>query len=363
MRKFFYLLLIPLLIISINTFAQTIRTDVLVIGGNTFGISAAKQAVKSGVKAHLIEETGSLGNTYEGKKVVTNTSRSDSLKKSLDTLKNLKIVLKVGVKSKERDGNKWKVRLTDGTKISARAIVDAEPRKFLAGKDSIYDVLVGNTSSTWPGNIYRTFVGDQPIKFFVDGKEENFISLKSIGRDANGQAAGAIAAYCAFFETTAKKLDVRVIQGEILGYKGHLVDIYDVPKADSNYLPIQRIAVTGIIELININGGSDLFQPNEKVKIQDITALREYFTRSKLWFEDNPLGELTLEKLLSLIKFTGNRGEELNREVEKGWKTSFKFTDSFDLKKQLTRRQAAVLIDAYLKPFNTKINLDGRIMN
>ena len=55
------ILLIAFLVSSVHALGQTIKTDVLVVGGGAAGVAAAMQAARSGVKTLLIEPGPWLG--------------------------------------------------------------------------------------------------------------------------------------------------------------------------------------------------------------------------------------------------------------------------------------------------------------
>src|SRR6202012_2727447 len=143
-------LLIPLLLFTFSfTHAETIKTDVLVIGGGSAGFSAAIQAARSKVKTLLVEPGPWLGGSMtmggmcildanrdlpsgvwgEFKHKVTeyyhsrlgyDTSRNsvlrfepsvgaEILKKMTDTVKNLTVKLKTPWMNIRKDGTGWDV--------------------------------------------------------------------------------------------------------------------------------------------------------------------------------------------------------------------------------------------------------------
>ena len=176
-----------------------------------------------------------------------------------------------------------------------------------------------------------------------------------------GQAAGAIAAYCAFFKTITEKLNVRVIQTELLTYNSRILKFDDIDDSDSSMIIFQHIGVTGILKAKEENGKL-FFMPEASVSTEELKQpFRELYSRSQIWFLDNKAEKLTLEDALSLIKFVGSRGGELNKEAEKAWKSSLKLKGNFDLKKLITRRELAVLFDVYLKPYTVAVDLEGNI--
>ncbi len=73
-----------------------------------------------------------------------------------------------------------------------------------------------------------------------------------------GQGVGATAAYLAFFKTTTKHLTVRIIQGEILDYKGYLLPFTDLPQKDPHWRAIQQVCETGLLKGIQKKEGSSI---------------------------------------------------------------------------------------------------------
>jgi hypothetical protein len=91
--------------------------------------------------------------------------------------------------------------------------------------------------------------------------------------------------------------------------------------------------------------------------------MREFYSRSQIWFADHDAEAMTIEDAISLFMFTAARGEELKREIEQGWKESFKFSSEFDLKRQISRGEFAVLADRYLQPFNVRVDFAGNLLS
>jgi hypothetical protein len=153
-----------------------------------------------------------------------------------------------------------------------------------------------------------------------------------------------------------------MIQGELLAYKSLLLPFVDIKSSDSSFTAIQHIAATGILKA-NIKENKLYFMPDSSISSDEIRQpMKEFYSRSQIWFADNKLDKLTLKDVLSLIKFSGNRGEELNREVERGWTNTFRFKGKFDPNKVATRQELAVLINNYLKPFNVRIDVMGKLL-
>jgi hypothetical protein len=217
-----------------------------------------------------------------------------------------------------------------------------------------------------------------PASLVLNTPAENIFVIKQypwLGKDVetdinslplliqSGQAIGASAAYCAFFKMSTDKINIRTLQGELLAYHGQIIPFQDIELHDPHFSAIQRIGATGILrgETNQINTSVSFnFNPQKTISSKEIEpVLLNLYTRSQIWFSDKNIEKLTLSDLLSLIKFTALKGGELDADVRKGWEQRFHFDGEFDPNKDLTRRELAVLIDYYLKPFNVKVNEKG----
>ena len=171
--------ILPLLLIIcyLNSYADTIKTDVLVVGGTPSGVSAAIQGSRSKLKTLLIESSGRLGGklTESHENVVRTNANLPSgiwgefrlrvrdfykktpgydstlnaplkfdgatgagiLKKMTDTVKNLTVKLNTSWTAIKKEGTAWEVTITiDGKTdlIKAKVVVDATPDCAVATK-------------------------------------------------------------------------------------------------------------------------------------------------------------------------------------------------------------------------------------
>jgi hypothetical protein len=391
------------LLLSTITFAQNIKTGVLVVGGNASAYAAAIQSAKSGVKTVLID-AGKLNQVlltaadraYKIGIYADFVNRVDSLQKSplksnenltpdftarvfkswTDTVKNLTVIPNASIKKIKKSGKGWEVDLQD-REIKADALVDATTTLSIASKVGV-NISKKNQakpqSSVYSDKKYRTSLALSdgaegavkmlPLSSFIAPTVENLVLVAPLGETPTllgGQAAGVIAAYCAFFDKTTKQLQIRQIQSELLTFKSHLIKFDDIVESDSSMIAFQHIGVTGILKAKE-QGGKLLFMPDSNVSTEDLRQpFREYYSRSQIWFLDNKVAKLTVNDALSLIKFVGSRGEELNREVENAWNKTLKLKGKFDLKRLITRREIAVLFDVYLQPFGVPIDMEGNV--
>lgn len=184
-----------------------------------------------------------------------------------------------------------------------------------------------------------------------------------------GQGVGTIAAYCAFFKTTTKHLDVRKIQNELLDYKGYLMPFIDVNHSDPFFRAIQQVGATGMLRGVQKIAGKTnavYFLPDSSVQTSEIKPIMlALYTRSFIWFNKNKPGEVfTVGNTLSFIsEMTLSDPETLQKNMRKFWKTKYKFSTDFDTKRPITRREFAVLANIYINPFGRSVDITGRFTN
>jgi hypothetical protein len=191
---------------------------------------------------------------------------------------------------------------------------------------------------------------------FRDFKIEDF---KNIALWMNmGQAVGALAAYGPFFDTTPSKANVRLTQGEMFTHKSFLYPVLDVKTDDYAWHPVQKVIASGILRLDFKTG---LFNPNETVKATAIKAvMAELFPRSRIWFIENKIDDLTVANVISLLSFVSGRDPiSIQQELSADWKNKYKFSSDFKDDQLINKIELAVLLDAYLAPFNIRIDFNG----
>lgn len=398
--------------------AQTIKTGVLVVGNTPAGVSAAIQSARSGAKTTYLTQSLSVNPVFaeddlqyvwnirnhyflkERKKskvtdsiIATkiNLDRSTDLIKNIaDTVKNLSLNHNNVVDEITKDGKGWEVRLKGGQKIKTDVIVDATDNLFLASllridlkkavnfpvkSDNPFDSKLIRSGMAKGylelPNKERSITSIPPGALIPAGFENFIVIPKQIGqvkllRMELGQAAGTVAAYCAFFKTTTKTVNIRIVQGELLAFDAVLIPYSDIDLKDPNFKAFQQLGLSGLMK-------STMFKEGNINKIKFDTAgtitaeelrgpMKEFYTRSQIWFADNKVDTLSIGDAISLFMFTATRGEELKKEIEEGWKVSFKFNSKFDLKRNITRKEFGVLADRYLQPFNVRVDPAGNLM-
>ncbi len=418
MIKHFFSFII-LAAISLSLPAQTVKTGVFVVGNTAGSISAAIQSARSGAKTILLSQSPALSaelskedhsyltkirNHYKLKNIRGKTTAKDTMadlnmtkdqyskliKSITDTTKNLTVTLNTGINKIEKDGKGWEIRLKNGQKIKADVVVDATENHSVSSLlriDANKTMLNAATANPFDTKLYRSTVATGystpgntgrtvtliPLGAMIPAGAENFIVvpksatvLKPISMSA-GQAAGTVAAYCAFFKTTTKNINVRAVQTELLTFDAELIPFWDIKANDANFPAFQRMGVSGLLKPLIVKEGEQnviKFDTAGTVTAEQLRApLREFYSRSQIWFADNKREVMTIEDAISLFMFTATRGDELKKEIEDGWKESFKFNSIFDLKRQITRKEFAVLADRYLQPFNVRVDFAGNLLS
>jgi hypothetical protein len=421
-------LILPLLIHSCFVFAQTIKTDVLVIGNGPSAVSAAIQSSRSKLKTVLLVK-GAWLEAMQDKGMVTVNANSKLpsglwgefrrhvnqlykanpgydtaysaplkfepfagagiLKKIADTSQRLVVKLNAPYTTVEKDGTGWKVTYThDGRSdyVKAKTLIDATETGEIvkaAGATIPAPPVFGD-------NLYRTAIstGDDllgtgtqayyiPMNALVVKDADNlFITDKALTATATlpmqlaiGQGAGTMAAYCAFFKTTTKKLQVRIIQGELLDFKGYLLPFADVNPTDRYFKAVQQIAATGLLKgtkRVKDNQVQYLFMPDSAVTTSEIKpVLTEIYSRAFIWFNNTqPAAQFTVGNLLSFIsEITLSEPKSFRVTLQKDWKNKYKFDTEFDLDRPVKRREFAILANQFLNPFARTVDLNGRMVN
>jgi hypothetical protein len=406
------------------SYAQTIKTDVLVIGGTPSGVAAAMQSARSKLKTMLImpgaflDKAMPAGNSYV---IKTNENLSSGiwgefrdkvkafykttpgydtmynaslkfesytgaaiLKSIADTVKNLTLKLNTPFTTIKKDGTGWEVKITVNGKtnvIKTKVLVDATDGGEVMSKASVAPLVILDDVDP---NIYRTSIAAIntypyyiPLSYPVVRPENNLLFTRGLVDNSIeqlpvqlsiGQGVGCIAAYCAFFKTTTKNLNTRIIQQELLDFKGLLLPFTDITPNDKYIRAIQQIGATGLLRGIDqatTEGKQFNFLPNREVITAEIKpVLNEIYSRAFIWFDkEKPNEKFTVGNAVSLIsEFTLTESKTLQSTLQKDWQAKYGFTN-FDMARPITRLEFAVLVNQYLNPFARKIDLEGNIIN
>ncbi len=92
--------------------------------------------------------------------------------------------------------------------------------------------------------------------------------------------------------------------------------------------------------------------------------MKKLYSRSQIWFADHAdVKELSIGDAIGLITYTATRGTELKIEIERGWKSTLGLSGSFNENRKISRNEFSVLLEAYLQPFATQVDLQGELIN
>jgi len=384
--NFVFAFLIPLII-----HAQTIKTDVLVLGNSNAAFAAGVQASESGVNTIVLTQKdgfklsnikswpeSGMVRLFEkrAKKSLkladsvhlpemTNQMINAVIKNWSDSSKLLDVINNKPYTAIKRSGNGWEVQLTNEKQIKSKILILTDQMEKIQPELKTKSLTPSTTTSIkYNDNLYRTSIGgiNGTLNFIslynlLIPDEENILSINPDDVQL-GQAAGATAAYAAFYKTKTSLGNLKRIQGELLNYKLSLLPFDDIKIDDTNWLAIQKIGLTGIIKA-EIRNDKLYFNPEREVNYAEIKQpVKDYYYKAQIWFDDHQDIPLNLENTISMVSYVGNKSLEATRtEIEKKWKKNYKFSSAYDLKKILTRREFSVIINEYLKPFDT-INVD-----
>jgi hypothetical protein len=412
------------ILFSIKAQAQ-FKPDVIVIGGSAAGTSAAIQAARSGVKTLLIVPSDNLigdvapsmnipafnlGFWKEWKDDFLKTSDSvqttpqlvlENIVKKTKDLSFLKATPILGIEEKK---NGWEIKVNVNGKqedIKCKVLVDATTNSansvlsqfniLSLDKNGKFENLVAYTKQQGKKpydqqqKLYRTsgaagFGKDSIAKFiplgvFIPKEKDNLLivsmsafkdletgDFKNIALWTNmGQSVGALAAFGPFFNTTPSKANIRLTQGEMFTYKSFLYPVKDVDVTDSAWYPIQKIIASGVLKF-DFNTG--LFNIKDGVKVSDFKeVMSTLYPRSKIWFIENKVSDMTVKNTISLFSFISGRDPiSIKQEIEKDWKEKYGFTNRYSESDIINKKEFAVLLDRYISPFNVNVDFNGNFI-
>ncbi|HLT86582.1 MAG TPA: hypothetical protein VKZ57_03270 [Sphingobacterium sp.] len=311
----------------------------------------------------------------------------NAVEKVLRKLPQLTIMRGEEVLSIKRRKRDWEVQVSSKHKYVVRCVVDASRKQELSSLINIsWDnniepmqplsalSLAQVRTVVAAGQIGSTLYGTQ-LGNILAGEKEGFFDFRGIAallqedmtlspfRAAVGQAVGATAAYLAFFKTSADKVDVRKLQTELMTYKARILPYQDVAISDVHFYALQRFGLASVLPDLHKDDGFR-FQKDERVSFEEVEPIFDrLYSRSQLWFLDNKGDYFQWKDFLSLIKFVGLRGDEINKQIEKEWSAKLKFEGSFDEEAFVSRYQFAVIMDRYANPYVKAVNQQGDFIN
>ncbi len=398
MKKLPFILILAIFWASVK--AQTLKPDVLVIGNGNAAIAAAIQSAVSGVKTTILLQAGGFdiepieGNLSSGveatffKKMREAMSIKDStqaftldkhtanevLNTWAESIKNLTVIKNTLWVKADRSGKNWSFKLSDGRSLKPKVLVNPNDTKLNSALKIIVPSRNSWTKLDYNNTIYRTSVASGQwangttanlfslYQFFVPA-QENLIWVNDAQSMLLGQAAGATAAYAAFFKTKTSLSNLKTIQGELINYKLALVPYRDIAQPDTNWKAIQMVGLTGVLKG-NIDSQGLSFAPDQLVTTEEVKQpIKDFYYKAQIWFDDYKNAQMTIGATIDMICYVGNKSAaNTKKELEKKWKTTYQFKSELDPNRQINRREFAVLLQDYMPPFNVNIDTTGKVV-
>lgn len=175
-----------------------------------------------------------------------------------------------------------------------------------------------------------------------------------------GQASGALAAVALKEKVQPRQVSIRAVQQALLDAKAYIMPFIDMPAEHPHFAAIQRIGATGILKGEGLPykwANQTWFYPQREVSCYTLAeGLRPYYESLRTYWDASG-DPLTVEFLLELFKKAGK--EITLQELAAGW-GALQLPGTPDLKTQLNRGAAAVLVDKYLQPFQRSVDFQGQ---
>ena len=189
-----------------------------------------------------------------------------------------------------------------------------------------------------------------------------------------GQAAGVLAAQCIAKKIQPRNASVREVQNELLKLKCYLMPFADVSPDDSAWEAIQKVGALGIIKGFGKSvdwENKTFFYPDSLITITDLINgfKRSYNSKFQVQIQKGSL--LTIREAYYLIEtyypflnikqgFPDFVIPEFG--LQKIWQEKLKLA-GFNLDRNISRYELAILINYYLDPFVQPIGLYGGLKN
>jgi len=397
------LLIVAFLNLSAALNAQTVKTAVLVIGNGSSAWAAGVQSAVSGVKTIILTQNSAFAitdmslnlhsgieseflkrsrkamNITDSTKVVMpdQQTANEVIKAWGDTTKNLTVIRNVTYIKLSRSGSSWVLKLSDGKTLKAKILVHAGNSDLDEGINLPKTTMTSPKWLSYENEEYRTsiasgyYLSDRSnsasfatLSTILPKEQENLVLANVMGGSMLiGQAAGATAAYAAFFDTKTSAVKLKIIQDELLKYKLSLVPYADVTSSVVNWRAMQASGLMGILKA-QLKADKALFLPNEPVTIAEVKApLESLYYKAQIWFDDNSKSILDLKTAIAMVCYIGNKSpENVTAEVKKKWNKDWKFPEPVDLNHRLNRAEFSVLVNDYLQPLTVGVDGTGRII-
>jgi hypothetical protein len=172
-----------------------------------------------------------------------------------------------------------------------------------------------------------------------------------------GQAAGVLAALCVLQKKQPRNISIRAVQNKLLNAGAYIIPYIDIPPDYQYFKVIQKIGATGILKGTGIPfkwANQTWFYPDSTITSGEFYEdFEEYANDARKY----SMELLEVESLLHTILNFSTKKIDLKKIINNWSKLGL---ENFNAKRPIKRFEIAVLIDYYLKPFETKqINHQG----
>lgn len=188
-----------------------------------------------------------------------------------------------------------------------------------------------------------------------------------------GQAAGVMAALCIQQKISARAINIRSVQSELLKFKAYIMPYIDVKPSDPNWEAIQRIGATGILRGTGKPEGwanKTFFYPDSTISEKELAIGLHDFEKGF------PLKNYTSTKPLSIanawdmivemqhyLRLKLGVPHKYPPIIHNEWKKVAQESlgiEDIDGNKPITRKQLAVFLNSLSQnPFDQKISMTG----
>ena len=176
-----------------------------------------------------------------------------------------------------------------------------------------------------------------------------------------GQAAGALAALSVKQNATPSAVPVRAVQQALLDANVYLMPYSDIANTDTAFKALQRIGATGILKGEGKNIGwknhTYIYPDSVLTSAALKTGLIGWVAINKLSFKKENVSYKELLTTIKLIKTESSNTEKTSlKKLQKKGNSVLKSKNLNSVKSEdsLTRKQASVLLDALLNPFEMR---------
>ena len=358
--------------------------------GQNLALSANSAKLSSGIFAQIL--CSALKQTKVTDSILVKSAADLPIQKIVDfvegrakELPQLTIIDNIDVKQLSGQDDKWKVVLNNNVIYNLRSVIDASYEQRLTKQlsSTVQGAPVGDSLDSLTDNSLKTLLAsgmfDSKMSFTTlqnilpkQGANQFFAFAPPFdlmkSKDnlpysvARAQAIAAVAAYMSFFKVSFDKIAVRKVQEELMNFGLATFALQDIQSQEANFWYIQRVLLSGLLKP-KLSEESLLFQPNDTLDFQSIKSnILASSTRSQIWFAEHDLHTLTLKDGISLARFIGQRGSEMDNQVSQIWHKRFGKTYPYDMNRVLTRVEFALLMDVFVNPFGLRIDNKGELV-